>query len=515
MGWKNGGNVVVDLLRIENVSKSFPGVKALDNVNFTLSSGEVRGLVGENGAGKSTLIKIITGAYEKDGGNIYFLGRELKKIDPILSRKLGIFAVYQDVMIAPDMSVAENFFLGSQPTRLGFVRWKKMKAEAQRFLKEMGLEVDVNKQIKELSLAEKEMLTIAKVLLMNPRLVIFDEPTAVLTSKEKQLLFNMIRTLKQQNIGVIYISHNLEEVFEICDSVTVLKDGKVVGTYNVSELGSVKELIPLMVGRKIEEMYYKQQVTLGPEVLRVENLTGKKFKNISFSLRAGEILGIYGLVGAGRTEIARAIYGLDRFQSGSIYVQGKKVTIGSPRDAIRYGIGYLPEDRRTQGVFSIQNVEFNVNSVNYSDLLSFLAIFVNHKRAKEIASHQVNRLAIKTPSIFHPVQKLSGGNQQKVILARWLSRVANVLILDEPTNGIDVGAKAEIYRLINELVSQGKAVVFISSYLPELIGISDRIIVISNGTIAGEVRRNEFSEEKLLTLAMINYIGTKRGVDVL
>lgn len=506
---------MAELLRIEDVSKSFPGVKALVNVSLTLNAGEVRGLVGENGAGKSTLIKIITGAYEKDSGNIYFLGRELKRIDPILSRKLGIFAVYQDVMIAPDMSVAENFFLGSQPVRFGFVRWRKMKAEAQRFLKEVGLEVDVNRQIKELSLAEKEMVTIAKVLLMNPKLVIFDEPTAVLTNKEKQLLFSMIRTLKQQNVGVIYISHNLEEVFEICDSITVLKDGKVVGTYSVAEVGSVRELIPLMVGRKIEEMYYKQQVTLGPEILRVENLTGERFRNISFSLRSGEILGIYGLVGAGRTEIARAIYGLDRLQSGTIYVQGRKVTIRTPRDAIKFGIGYLPEDRRTQGVFSIQSVEFNINSVNCLDLLSRLSIFVSHREARKIALQQVNKLTIKTPSIFHPVQKLSGGNQQKVILARWLSRVANVLILDEPTNGIDVGAKAEIYRLIDEIVSQGKVVIFISSYLPELIGISDRIIVISNGSVAGEVERSEFSEEKLLTLAMINYIDTKKGVGIL
>lgn len=504
-----------ELLKIENVSKSFPGVKALDKVSLSLEPGEVRGLVGENGAGKSTLIKIITGAYEKDEGSIYFLGRELRRIDPILSRRLGIFAVYQDVMIAPDLSVAENFFLGSQPVRVGFVRWKKMKTDAQRFLREVGLEVDVTRPIKDLSLAEKEMVTIAKVLLMNPKLVIFDEPTAVLTSKEKELLFDMIRKFKRRKVGVIYISHNLEEIFEICDTVTVLKDGKVVGTYKVSELGSVKDLIPLMVGRKIEDMYYKREVPIGDEILRVENLTGKRFKDVSFSLRSGEILGMYGLVGAGRTEIARAIYGLDRFEAGSIFVFGKKVNIRSPRDAIKHGIGYLPEDRRTQGVFPVQAVEFNINSVNYSDILSRLILFVNHKKARELALSQVEKLSIKTPSIYHPVQKLSGGNQQKVILARWMSRVANVLILDEPTNGIDVGAKAEIYRLIGEMASQGKAVIFISSYLPELIGVTDRIIVVSNGRIAGEVNRHEFSEEKLLALAMSNYIGDRRGEDVL
>uniref|UniRef100_A0A832MMV3 Sugar ABC transporter ATP-binding protein n=1 Tax=Pseudothermotoga hypogea TaxID=57487 RepID=A0A832MMV3_9THEM len=506
---------MTELLRVENIRKSFPGVKALDNVNLSINPGEVRGLVGENGAGKSTLIKIITGAYEKDAGSIFLLGRELKKIDPILSRKLGIFAVYQDVMIAPDMSVAENFFLGSQPTRFGFVRWKKMKTEAQRFLKEVGLEVDVTKPIRELSLAEKEMVTIAKVLLMNPKLVIFDEPTAVLTSKEKRLLFDMIKTLKERNVGVIYISHNLEEIFEICDTVTILKDGNVVGTYKVEEIGSVRDLIPLMVGRKIEDMYYKQQVPIGETILKVENLTGKKFRNVTFHLRSGEILGVYGLVGAGRTEIARAIYGLDRIEAGSIYIKGEKVTIKSPRNAIKHGIGYLPEDRRVHGLFPVQTVEFNINFVNYSDVLARMLLFVDHKKARKLALDQVRKLSIKTPSIFHPVQKLSGGNQQKIILARWLSRVASILILDEPTNGIDVGAKAEIYRLIGEIVSQGKAVIFISSYLPELMGISDRIIVISNGMVAGEVERDDFSEEKLLTLAMSNYIDARKGEDTL
>lgn len=498
-----------ELLRVENVSKHFPGVVALDNVSLTIEQGEVRALIGENGAGKSTLIKIITGVYEKDSGSIHFLGKELKKIDPALTRKLGIFAVYQDVMIAPDLSVAENFFLNAQPTRLGVIRWGTMKDSATKFLREVGIEVDVNKQIKDLSLAEKEMITIAKVLLMDPKLVIFDEPTTVLTSREKELLFRIIRSLKERGVGVIYISHNLEEVFEICDTVTILKDGKVVGTYDVKEFNSVQDLIPLMVGRKIEEMYYKQNTQRGEEMLRVESLTGKKFKNVSFSIHSGEIVGFYGLVGSGRTEIARTIYGLERADSGSIYVQGRKVDIRSPKDAIKIGIGYLPEDRRTQGVFPVQSVEFNINSINYSDILARFYFLVTLQEARKLAMSMVEKLSIKTPSIYYPVQKLSGGNQQKVILARWLSRIANILILDEPTNGIDVGAKSEIYRLMSEMANQGKAIIFISSYLLELIGMCDRIIVISNGFIAGELNRDQFSEEELLKLAMSNYAFTK------
>lgn len=491
-----------ELLRVEGVSKSFPGVKALDHVDLIVNNGEVRGLVGENGAGKSTLIKIITGAYERDSGKIYFMNKELKKNDPITSIKLGIFAVYQDVMIAPDISIAENFFLGSHPGRFGIVNWKKMRTEAKRFLDEIGLGVDVRLEIKDLSLAQKEMVTIAKILLREPKLVIFDEPTAVLTDNEKKLLFGLIKKLKDKGIGVIYISHNLEEVFEICDTVTVLKDGKLVGTYEVHEIEKVENLIPLMVGRKIEDMYFKQDVEKGPELLRVDGLSGLKFKDVSFVIHSGEILGLYGLAGAGRTEIARAIFGVDKILSGSILVKGQKVIIRGPKDAIDIGIGYLPEDRRLQGIFPPQNIEFNINIVNYRDLVRRFLLLVDHKKARKISTDLVNRLSIKTPSIGHAIYQLSGGNQQKVVLARWLSRFANILILDEPTNGIDVGAKAEIYRLIGEIAKQGKSVIFISSYLPELIGICDRILVISSGRVAGELSREEFSEERLLALAM-------------
>jgi len=499
-----------ELLRAIDISKSFPGVQALDKVSLSVKKGEVKGLVGENGAGKSTLIKIITGAYEKDSGRIFFLGREIHKNNPILSRQLGIFAVYQDVLVAPDLSVAENLFLGFQPLHYGIINWKDMLRRSKKLLKEMGLDIEPDTPIRYLSLSQREMVAIAKILLQKPRLVIFDEPTAVLATNEKLLLFEIIRKLKQQDVGIIYISHNLEEVFEICDTITVLKDGKVVGDFSPEEIKSVENLIPLMVGRKIEDMYSKQIVSLGQEILRVENLTTKKVKDITFSLREGEILGFYGLVGSGRTEIAKAIFGLDKIESGKIFVKGKEVSIKNPLDAIRNGISYLPEDRKGLGLFLPQNVEFNINIINYKDLLSYL-FMINIYKAKELARSYVEKLGIKTPSIDQLVFQLSGGNQQKVILARWLSRIADILILDEPTVGIDVGAKAEIYKLMGEIVRQGKGVIFISSYLPELIGICDRILVISNGKIAGELIREEFSEELLLTLAM-KYVKEKEAL---
>ncbi len=341
-----------EVLRLESICKSFPAVKALDQVSMSVSAGEVRGLVGENGAGKSTLIKIVTGAYDKDSGKIIFEDNEIVRNSPIVSKKLGIYAVYQDVMIAPDLSVAENFFMGNQPKKGLIIDWGKMYEESEEFLRDMELEIDVKRNIRELSVAEGRMVTIAKCLWQEPKLVIFDEPTAVLTQNETQILFRIIRDLKKRGVAVIYISHNLEEVFDVCDTVTVLKDGKLVGTYTVSELESVDKLIPLMVGRSIEEMYYKKEVEIGPELLRVENLSGKRFRNIEINVRAGEILGVFGLVGSGRTEIARAIYGADRFDEGKIVVNGQEILVKRPKDSLNSGLGYLPEDRKNQGIFS-------------------------------------------------------------------------------------------------------------------------------------------------------------------
>ncbi len=497
-----------EVLRLENISKSFPAVKALDQVNLSVKAGEVRGLVGENGAGKSTLIKIVTGAYIKDSGRMIFKDKEILRNSPIISKELGIFAVYQDVMVAQDLSVAENFFLGNQPKKGPIIDWGKMYRESKKFLDEIEVDIDVKRSIKELSAAEGKMITIAKSLWHRPKLVIFDEPTAVLTRNETKILFRIIKNLRERGSAIIYISHNLEEVFDTCDTVTVLKDGAVVGTYTIEELGSVEKLIPLMVGRTIEEMYYKKEVGIGRELLRVENLSGKKFQNININVKAGEILGIFGLVGAGRTDIARAIYGADKFDKGKIIVNGKEISIKKPKDSLRSGVGYLPEDRRIQGTFSQQDIEFNINAINLEKVMR--AGILIYKKAYEQTKDYVDKLSSKIGSMYQKVSDLSGGNQQKVVIARWLCKNPDVLIFDEPTAGIDVGTKAEIYRLFNEILNQEKGIILISSYLPELIGLSDRILVISNGMVAGEVERKEFSEEYLLTLAMKNIVSKEK-----
>ncbi len=497
-----------EILRLDNINKSFPAVKALDQVNLSVRAGEVRGLVGENGAGKSTLIKVVTGAYIKDSGKMIFEDKEVSRNSPIISKELGIYAVYQDVMVAQDLSVAENFFLGNQPKKGPFIDWGKMHRESKKFLEEIEVDIDVKRSIKELSAAEGKMITIAKALWQNPKLVIFDEPTAVLTRNETKILFRIIKNLRGKGSAIIYISHNLEEVFDTCDTVTVLKDGAVVGTYATEELGSVEKLIPLMVGRTIEEMYYKKEVAIGQELLRVENLSGSRFQNITINVKAGEILGIFGLVGAGRTDIARAIFGADKFDKGKIIVNGKEISIRKPKDSLKSGVGYLPEDRRNQGTFAQQDIEFNINAINLDKVMK--AGILNYKKAYEQTKEYVDKLSIKIGSVYQKVSDLSGGNQQKVVIARWLCRNPDVLIFDEPTAGIDVGTKAEIYRLFNEILNQEKGIILISSYLPELIGLSDRILVISNGMVAGEVKKKDFSEEYLLTLAMKNIVSKEK-----
>jgi ribose transport system ATP-binding protein len=352
------------------------------------------------------------------------------------------------------------------------------------------------------------MIAICKALWQKPKLVIFDEPTAVLTRSETKILFKIIEDLKKRGTAIIYISHNLEEVFEVCDTVTVLKDGATVGTYTTEELGNVDKLIPLMVGRSIEEMYHKTATKTGQELLKVENLTGKKFENISFNVKSGEVVGLFGLVGAGRTEIARAIFGVDHFVEGKIVVKGSEAAIKKPKDALNNGIGYLPEDRRKQGIFLQQDIDFNLNIINFDKAMR--GGIINYGKAHAQARDYVEKLSIKIGSIYQPISQLSGGNQQKVIIARWLCKNPDVLIFDEPTVGIDVGTKSEIYRLFGDILNSGKGIILISSYLPELMGVSDRIYVISNGKMAAEVQKKDFSEEYLLTLAMKNLVSKEK-----
>ncbi|HOO32629.1 MAG TPA: sugar ABC transporter ATP-binding protein [Thermotogota bacterium] len=486
-------------LKVEKINKAFPNVKALTDVSLEIRGGEIRALVGENGAGKSTLIKIITGAYTRDSGTLYIGNREIKKNSPLLSKSLGVYAVYQAVMLANDLTVAENFFLGLQPGKAGFVNWKRMYKESEEFMNTLGLNIPVTKTLGELSIAESEMVTIAAALWHNPKVVIFDEPTAMLTKSETEILFRIIRELKKKGIAVIYISHNLEEIFQICDTITILKDGTVVDTVDADTL-SEESLIPLMVGRDINEMYSKKEFTPGKEILKVEGLSGEKFKDISFNVKRREVLGIFGLMGAGRTEIARAIYGADKVSAGQVEIDGQTVSIKRPIDALRNRLGYLPEDRKDLGLFLEQDVDFNVNIINYDK--SIKGGIINYAKTAEIADNYIDMLSIKVGGPYQKVSELSGGNQQKVIIGRWLARNPDILIFDEPTVGIDVGTKSEIYKLIGKILEQDKGIILISSYFPELLGLSDRVIVISNGRIAGEVERRNFSEERLLALAM-------------
>ncbi|MCD6268173.1 MAG: sugar ABC transporter ATP-binding protein [Thermotogaceae bacterium] len=498
-------------VEMRRITKTFPGVVALDKVDFLLNRGEVKALVGENGAGKSTLIKILTGAYLPDSGEIYVFGQKIHKMTPLLSEKLGISAVYQNLLLANHMTVAENILLGIEPARLGVLSKRTMMKRAREILERIGYAdvIDPNQKVGDLSAAQQGMVAIARALSRNAKVMIFDEPTAVLAEKEVKEFFRVIKQLKEEGISLIYISHRLEEIFELCDNVLVLKDGKVVGERKVSETDE-NELIRMMVGREINKEIYDPSRKIGEELLRVENLRNYKLRGCTFSIKSGEIVGIYGLVGSGRTELARALFGADPVEEGRIYLYGKEVKIKTPRRAIKVGLGLLPEDRRREGLALKLSVKHNINLPIYPKIGKIG--FVNLPKEKKNAERFVEVLSIKTPSINQIVANLSGGNQQKVVVAKWLASKSKVFIMDEPTNGIDVGAKQEIYQLMNNLAREGAGVIFISSYMPELIGICDRILVMKDGMIVADVPRDEFSEEKILSLA-IKSDGARRGAE--
>lgn len=489
-----------NFVELVNISKSFPGVQALDHVDMAFSKGEVHGIVGENGAGKSTLIKILTGVYQKDSGSILINGQEQKIESTMDAHRNKIWAVYQETIIAPELSIGENFYLGKLPVnKFGIIDWSQVHESTGKILSDFDIELDTKKKIAELSNTEKAFITIIKVLQENAELMIFDEPTAKLTSGEVKSLFKIVNDLKQKGVAVVYISHNLKEIFDICDVVTVLKDGEKVETLPIEQLNEDK-LTSLMVGRTFESMYQIQHFKKKDVVLRVRDLSREPyFKDVSFDLYVGEVLGFYGLVGSGRTALMRSLFGAEKPDSGQITIYEKIVNIKEPFDAIAQGIGMVPEDRRSQGLAMSLNVETNINISSYENV-SLLGVINNAKAGKK-ARELVDDLAIKTPSIFQQVSKLSGGTQQKVILARWLSRMSNILILDEPTVGIDVGAKSEIYRLIQKMSEQGKSIILVSSYLPEVIGLSDRILVMIDGKIAGEMSGKELNEEDIIRMA--------------
>ena len=489
-----------EFVRMENICKEFPGVKALQNVNLTVNCGEVHALVGENGAGKSTLIKVLMGVHPKTSGKIYIEGKETDIPSPIAAKQLGLGAVYQDVTIASHLTVAENFFLGKLPTtKLGMVDWHYMYTQAQKILDDLHIRVDSHEIVKNLSVAQQEMVVIAKKYFEHSKLMIFDEPTALLANDEVKELFHIIEDLKARGAAIIYISHRMEEIFQICDRITVLKDGQSVATMMVSDTNE-NDLVAKMVGRTIEDMYSIKHYRADETILEAKNLTRKGvFENVSFSLHKGEVLGLFGLVGSGRTEIVRGLFGADQLDSGEIYVDGKKVDIHSPGDAIKAGIGLLPEDRKAQGLALATSITSNINLASYDQISK--GSFINTHMEKEKAQLYTDKMHIVTPGIYQKVVNLSGGNQQKVVIGKWLCRDSEVFIFDEPTVGIDVGAKTEIYKLIEELLAAGNAVIMISSYLPEIMGIADRIMVIHEGKVSGMVTRGSYDDEELLRMA--------------
>lgn len=489
-----------EIVRLENISKSFPGVKALQGVQLRVQAGEVHGLVGENGAGKSTLIKILMGVYQKDAGDIYLQGQKVEIKDPIQAKHYGLGAVYQDVTLAQHLSVGENFFLGHLPrTKLHFVDWKTVYRVTQETLETLHLHIDPRMLVKNLPTAEQEMIAIAKTVHDQSKLIVFDEPTALLTNEETEELFRLIAQLKAHGVGIIYISHRLEEIFEICDTVTVLRDGTWVNTLPTTETNE-DALIRMMVGRTIAEMYAINHVARGEKVLEVKNL-GKRgrFQEISFDLHKSEILGFFGLVGSGRTDIVKCLFGAEEYTAGEVWLAGEKTAITSPVEGIRRGIGLLPEDRKGHGLALSLSVAININLASYADISRLN--FIDLRQEKARADQYIKSLQIKTPSSQQRVINLSGGNQQKVVIAKWLCRNSEILIFDEPTVGVDVGAKVEIYKLLEELLQQHYAIIMISSYLPEIMGLADRLIVIHEGKITGLLNRSEYDEEKILRLA--------------
>lgn len=489
------------IVEMKNITKTFPGVRALSKVNLSVKKGEVHALVGENGAGKSTLIKILTGAYQKDEGSISFDGKEVDIRNPHFSKSIGIHAVYQDITLAQHLSVGENFFLGELPMNSPFtVDWKKVYSAAAEVLTSLDLRIDPHTLVKNLPVAQQEMVAIAKALYEKSKLMIFDEPTALLTNEESEELFKIIARLKSEGIGIIYISHRLEEVFRFCDTVTILKDGNYIATMPTVETNE-DDLISLMVGRKIEEMYYFEHHKGSDVVLSVRGLTKKNvFRDIGFDLHRGEILGMFGLVGSGRTDIVLSIFGAAKFDGGKISLFGKSAHVQRPKDAIELGFGLVPENRRTQGLALPLSVKININLLQYKKFSRF-GIAINRKHELANARSFIDELSIRTPTEEAIVRNLSGGNQQKVVISKWLSNKPKIMIFDEPTVGIDVGSKEEIYKLLEKLTREGTSIIFISSYLPEVIGVSDRIVVISEGRQMGIVDRKDATEERIMKLA--------------
>ncbi|MFF7879462.1 sugar ABC transporter ATP-binding protein [Streptomyces sp. NPDC007896] len=492
-----------ELLRIEGIRKTFPGVVALDSVDFDLRRGEVHVLLGENGAGKSTLIKMLSGAYQPDSGRVLVDGEEVRIHGAQDSERLGIATIYQEFNLVPDLTVAENIFLGRQPRRYGLIDRKTMEAEAAELLERVGVSVSPRARVRELGIARLQMVEIAKALSLNARVLIMDEPTAVLTSEEVEKLFAIVRQLREDGVGIVFITHHLEEIAALGDRVTVIRDGKSVGQVPAST--TEDELVRLMVGRSIEQQYPRVRATgddgSGTALLTVEGLTRDGvFHDVSFEVRAGEVVGIAGLVGAGRTEVVRAVFGADPYDKGAVKVAGSELRRHDVNAAMAAGIGLIPEDRKGQGLLLDASVEENLGLVTMRAATH--GGLVDLKGQREAAARIAEQLGVRMAGLGQHVRTLSGGNQQKVVIGKWLLADTKVLILDEPTRGIDVGAKVEIYQLVNELTAAGAAVLMISSDLPEVLGMSDRVLVMAQGRIAGELSADEATQDSVMALAV-------------
>ena len=487
------------ILSLSHIKKRYPGVLALDDVSLDFYEGETHAIVGENGAGKSTLIKVITGAIHSTEGEMYFEGKPIYNNSPSKSLQVGIVAIYQEFNLFPFLSVAENIFYGQYPKKQGIiVDFKKMEQETKRILEDLGVDIEPLAQVKDLSVGYQQIIEIAKAVSHKAKVLIMDEPSAPLTNNEVDCLFKVIERLKAQGVTILYISHRLEEIFRICDRVSVFRDGRYIQTMNVAETDA-KEIIKIMVNRSLGEQFPKRNCIRGEKVLEIRNLKTNILKDISLEAYRGEILGLAGLVGAGRTEIVRALFGADKIQSGQFLLHGNILKINSPRDAIQAGIGLIPEDRKRQGVLLGMSITENISYAHMKTISRFGVI--DQTKDEYEANRYMESLKIKTPSIRQKIKNLSGGNQQKVVLAKWLFTNCEVLVFDEPTRGIDVGAKQEIYRLMHHLIEQGKIIIMISSEMPELLGMADRIIVMHEGRITGEVMRDQVTQEDIMKLS--------------
>ncbi|GAA0359186.1 ribose ABC transporter ATP-binding protein RbsA [Alkalibacterium iburiense] len=487
-------------VELRGITKAFGANQVLKGVDLKLEPGEVHALMGENGAGKSTLMNILTGLHKQDDGTVYINGEQKQYANPKEAEENGISFIHQEMITWPDMTVLENLFMGKEiKNKIGWVLTKEMKKEAEKVFNELGIDISFDRTMRTLSVGQQQLVEIAKTLLNDAEVIIMDEPTAALTDREIKLLFKIIRQLQEKNVALVYISHRMEEIFEISDRVTVMRDGVSISTKATKDT-TYDEIVRQMVGRELEDYYPEMTHDKGEVVLEVKNLTHlPHYENISFKLHSGEILGFSGLMGAGRTEIMRGIFGIDSFEEGEILLEGDKLDIKTPHDAVKKGIGFLTENRKEEGLILDFPVKDNISMTAFEEFSN--KGWIDTKEEKEFVDLLVKRLTVKTASIDLSVSALSGGNQQKVVLAKWIGAGSRILILDEPTRGVDVGAKREIYNLMKELAERGVAIIMVSSDLPEIIGVSSRVLVVHEGSIAGELHRDELSEERIMTLA--------------